>query len=177
MQLSVKQLVASVSALAMFAVGCSDVMRPDGRRGLLSVGASAPDFEARDATGTFVRLSTTPGARVVYFYPKDGTPGCTAEACAFRDSFDRYRRNHITVFGVSGGSEASHASFRKEHGLQFPLASDGNGSIAQRYGVATFVGMPSRITFVVNALGKITHVFKDVDPGVHADQVLAAATP
>jgi len=159
----------------VFALGCGDVMRPDGGRNLLPVGAAAPDFEAIDANGNHVRMLKTSGKRVVYFYPKDGTPGCTKEACAFRDSFQRYLDNHITVFGVSGDSAESHAEFRKEHDLPFPLAADIHGSIAQSYGVATRIGMPARITFIVDSNGKVDRVFEDVDPGVHADQVLAAA--
>lgn len=161
--------------LLLLVGACGGVTRPDGGKGLLPVGAQAPDFTARDATGSTVRLSTTPGFRVVYFYPKDGTPGCTTEACAFRDAFDRYTEAHVTIFGVSADSYESHAEFRREHGLQFPLAADENGSIARSYGVSTFIGMTSRVTFVIDPAGNVKHVFDDVDPGVHADQVLAAA--
>lgn len=170
--------LATLSSLVILAaanLGCGDVTRDDGGRGLLTVGAAAPDFEAIAADGKAVRFQTTPGTRVVYFYPKDGTPGCTKEACAFRDSFQRYVERHITIFGVSGDSAESHAKFRHEHDLPFPLAADENGSIAKSYGVATRIGMPARVTFIVSAQGRVTHTFSDVDPGVHADQVLNAA--
>lgn len=167
-------LVGMLAAL-WTGVGCGETTRPDGKQGLLPVGATAPDFEGRDADGKSVRMSATAGARVVYFYPKDATPGCTKEACAFRDAFDRYTKAGITIFGISGDSHESHEKFRKEHGLPFPLVADESGTIANSYGVPTRVGMPARITFVVDKAGKITRVFDNVDPGVHADEVLAAA--
>lgn len=170
-------LARSVGPLAalLLAVGCGPVVRPDGGVGLLPVGASAPDFEARDAKGQSIRFSTTGGTRVVYFYPKDDTPGCTKEACAFRDAFDRYTEKGITIFGVSGDSHESHEEFRKEHALPFPLAADESGSIRKAYGVSSTFGMPSRVTFLVDEQGKVRRVFSDVDPAVHADEVLAAA--
>lgn len=161
----------------LVSAACGDVARPDGGKGLLTVGAAAPDFEGHDADGKSVRMSTTSGARVVYFYPKDATPGCTKEACAFRDAFARYAAAGITIFGVSGDSRASHDAFRKEHRLPFPLVADESGAVANSYGVPTRVGMPARITFVVDQSGKIARVFENVDPGVHADEVLAAALP
>ena len=162
-------------AVSFLVSACSEATRPDGGKGLLAVGAKAPDLQAHDATGATVRLSTTPGTRVVYFYPKDETPGCTKEACAFRDAFDAYTKAGVTIFGVSGDSVESHEKFRKEHDLPFPLGADESGSVAASYGVQTRMGMPQRVTFLVSAKGIITHVFEDVDPGVHADQVLAAA--
>jgi thioredoxin-dependent peroxiredoxin len=165
-------LLVVVSSLV---AACSDAKRPDGGKGLLAVGARAPEVSALNASGATVRLSSTAGTRVVYFYPKDETPGCTKEACAFRDAFDAYSTAGITIFGVSGDSPASHAKFRKEHDLPFPLASDENGTIAASYGVKTRLGMPQRITFLVDSAGLVTRVFEDVDPAVHAEQVLAAA--
>lgn len=158
----------------LLCLACDDVTRPDGGEGLLEVGAIAPDFEARDAEGKRLRFATTGGSRVVYFYPKDGTPGCTTEACAFRDTFNLYAQAGATIFGVSGDSVESHARFREEHRLPFPLASDEDGEIARGYGVPTRIGMPSRVTFIVDASGKVARVFPDVDPGVHADEVLRA---
>lgn len=147
----------------------------DGGTGLLAVGADAPEFSARDETGSSFALSSLRGkAAVVFFYPKDGTPGCTKEACAFRDNFREYERRGAVLIGVSADSEASHDTFRKEHKLPFPLASDANGSISSAYGVKRMLGMTERITFVVNKQGKIVKVFPNVDPGVHAQEVLAA---
>ncbi len=157
-------------------LACGDVTRPDGGKGLLTIGTPAPDFEGRNADGSAVRMSTTAGTRVVYFYPKDETPGCTKEACAFRDAFARYSAAGITIFGISGDSQESHDAFRTQHQLPFPLVADENGTVAASYGVPTRVGMPSRITFVVDRAGKIARVFENVDPAVHADEVLAAAT-
>lgn len=154
------------------ALGCHS---DDSEHGLLRAGQDAPDFTAIDAQGKPLKLSTTRGARVVYFYPKDGTPGCTKEACAFRDAFARYTAAGVTIFGVSGDSAASHREFRAEHQLPFPLAADEEGTIAASYGVPTRLGMPARITFLVNASGKIQRVFEDVDPALHADEVLSAA--
>jgi peroxiredoxin Q/BCP len=173
---SVLRTTSLVAFIALsFTLACGKVARPDGGEGLLPVGASAPDFEARDARGGVVRFSTTGGTRVVFFYPKDGTPGCTKEACAFRDAFERYTQKGITLFGVSGDSHQSHEEFRREHKLPFPLAADESGSIQKSYGVPSRLGMAARVTFIVDADGKVKRVFEDVDPGVHADEVLAAA--
>ncbi len=156
--------------------GCSTPKRPDGGIGLLSKGAPAPDLEGHDAQGRAVRLSASAGKpRIVYFYPKDGTPGCTKEACAFRDAFTRFETEGVVIFGVSRDSEESHRAFRKEHNLPFPLVSDESGVAQRAYGVSTFLGMPSRVTFLVSPEGTIARVYPDVDPGVHADEVLADA--
>jgi peroxiredoxin Q/BCP len=155
---------------------CGQVKRPDGGQGLLPVGALAPDVEGRDPSGATVRLSEVRGnPAVVYFYPKDGTPGCTTEACAFRDAFKGYEAKHIVVFGVSHDSSDSHAKFAAHHSLPFPLVSDEDGKVARAYGVSNFLGMDSRVTFLVGPDGKVARVWPNVDPGVHADQVLSAA--
>lgn len=155
-------------------VACGASRRSDGGQGPLPVGARAPDFNAVGADGLNVSLASVRGTRIVYFYPKDETPGCTKEACAFRDAFDRYKQAGATIFGVSRDSEESHRKFREHHSLPFPLASDESGEIQKAYGVPSRLGvMASRMTFVVDASGKITHVFEQVDPAVHADEVLA----
>lgn len=148
--------------------------RPDGSVGPLPVGATAPDFQAKTADGKPVRLSDGQGhPRVVYFYPKDETPGCTKEACAFRDAWDRYTARDVWVFGVSRDSEKSHEEFRKKHSLPFPLAADEDGNIQKAYGVPNaFPGIAARMTFLVGPDGKIVHVWTDVDPAIHADEVL-----
>jgi thioredoxin-dependent peroxiredoxin len=145
--------------------------------GMLAVGAQAPELRGRDAAGQPVTLSQQRGKpAIVYFYPKDGTPGCTKEACAFRDAFDRYTQQGIVIFGVSRDSEASHVEFRKEHSLPFPLVADESGELQKAYGVPSmFVVMSSRVTFLVDKQGRIAKVWPDVDPGVHANEVLAAA--
>jgi thioredoxin-dependent peroxiredoxin len=143
---------------------------------LLGVGAAAPDVSGKDATGATVRLSERRGRpAIVYFYPKNDTPGCTKEACAFRDTFDKFKQHGVTIFGVSRDDESSHAAFREKYSLPFPLVADPSGSVQSSYGVPTrFPGMASRVTFLVAADGRIAKVWPDVDPAVHADEVLAA---
>jgi peroxiredoxin Q/BCP len=162
--------------LGVALVACGPVKRPDGGVGLLPIGSAAPDLEGHDAQGKSVRLSERRGhVDVVYFYPKDETPGCTHEACAFRDAFDRYTARGITIFGVSRDSDASHEQFRHKNALPFPLVADEGGVVQRAYGVSGVLGMASRVTFLVGPDGKIARVWPDVDPGVHAAEVLAAA--
>jgi peroxiredoxin Q/BCP len=157
----------------LFPAACK-TQRPDGGTGLLPVGAVAPDFTAKDANGAMVRLSDSAGKpRVVYFYPKDETPGCTKEACAFRDAYDKYRARGVVVFGISRDSEASHDEFRKRHSLPFPLVADEKGTVQAAYGVPSRVGHAARVSFLVGRDGKIEHVWPDVDPVSHALDVLA----
>ena len=166
---------ALVSSTALF-VACGSAKRPDGGAGLLPVGASAPDVEGIDASGKTVRLSSLRGhAAVVFFYPKDGSPGCTKEACAFRDAFTRFESAGVTLFGVSRDSAESHTSFAAEHHLPFPLVADESGDVERAYGVGSFLGMTKRVSFLVDAQGKVLRVWPDVDPAIHADEVLGAA--
>ncbi|MCB9595059.1 MAG: peroxiredoxin [Sandaracinaceae bacterium] len=142
----------------------------------LAVGSEAPDFTARDQSGTTRHLSALRGGVVVlYFYPRDETPGCTAEACAFRDVWERYEDADVTVLGVSVDDVASHLAFAQHHSLPFSLIADVDASIATAYQVATRQGdtvYAQRVTYVIDAEGRIAHVFGQVDPGVHADEVL-----
>jgi peroxiredoxin Q/BCP len=166
----------TVFGVAALAVACGATQRPDGGKGLLPVGATAPDFAATDAFGKPVRLSETAGhLRVVYFYPKDETPGCTKEACGFRDAFDEYKKRGIALFGVSRDSEESHRKFREHHSLPFFLAADPSGDVQRAYGVPGHLGIASRVTFLVDANGKVSHVWEKVDPAVHSAEVLAQA--
>jgi len=154
------------------------VKRPDGGEGLLSVGASAPDFQATTKQGDPVKLSALEAsdhAVVVYFYPKDETPGCTKEACAFRDAWNKFESEHVGIVGVSRDTEKSHREFVKNHDLPFPLAADEDGAIAKAYGVKSTMGYSERVSFLVGKDGKILKVWPKVDPAVHADEVLAAA--
>jgi peroxiredoxin Q/BCP len=165
---------------------CGAQQRPDGATGVLAIGAAAPDLEGVDIAGKRFRLSDARShsdpsdiankakPSVVYFYPKDGTPGCTKEACAFRDTWSRFSERGVVVFGVSRDSEASHADFLKQHELPFPLVADESGAIQAAYGVPSRLGMAARVTFLVDQTGRIAHVWPDVDPGVHADEVLKA---
>lgn len=144
--------------------------------GLLATGSQAPDVEGKDAKGQAQHLIDRRGhVSIVYFYPKDGTPGCTKEACAFRDTFDKFNQRGVTIFGVSRDDEASHAKFRAEHSLPFPLVSDPSGAVQKAYGVPDRApGLASRVTFLVAADGRIAKVWPDVDPAVHADEVFKA---
>ena len=131
--------------LALFGA-CGPVKRPDGGSGLLPVGAPAPDFEGRDGAGKIVRLSDVRGhPAIVYFYPKDETPGCTHEACAFRDAFSRFEARKVTVFGVSHDGADSHEAFRAHYALPFPLVADEDGNVDRAYGVPTMLGMSKRV--------------------------------
>ena len=166
----------AVTSAVVFSCG-GPVKRPDGGMGLLPVGAPAPEVAGEDAEGNVHHLSEVRGSpAVVYFYPKDETPGCTAEACAFRDAWKRFEAAHVTIFAVSRDTEESHKAFAKEHELPFSLVADPSGEVSERYGVPSIAGMTRRVTFLVGKDGKIAKVWPEVDPGVHADQVLAEAT-
>ncbi len=156
-----------VWALAL-TLGCSSTR-------LLAPGARAPEFRASDQSGHERSLSECRGRPVVlYFYPRDATPGCTREACSFRDVWGRFEAVGAQVFGVSTDDVASHAAFAREHRLPFPLLADPDGVIVRAYGVGRTLGMASRITYLIDREGVIRRVFPDVDPGVHAQQVLDA---
>ncbi len=169
---------SSAVLLVCLAVGCtsSEVKRPDGGVGMLPVGATAPDLSGIDQAGAPHKLSDERGHPVViYFYPKDATPGCTTEACAFRDSWEKYKAAGVQVFGVSADGRASHQSFSKEHQLPFPLIVDDSGVWARAFGVKTTMGMDSRVTFLLGPDGKVAKEYPSVDPGVHAAEVLRDA--
>jgi len=145
-------------------------------------GTIAPNFTANDAHGETLKLKDLRGQKVVlYFYPKDDTPGCTKEACSFRDAFADFKKRGIKVLGVSVDSEASHKKFTAKYKLPFTLLSDPDHSIADAYGVygekkfmgRTYLGV-KRITFLIDEKGKIKKVFEKVKPEQHAQDVLAA---
>jgi peroxiredoxin Q/BCP len=145
--------------------------------GMLGVGKPAPDVEGTTEQGTTLRLSQTKGTiAVVYFYPKDETPGCTKEACAFRDNYSAFESAGVTVFGVSRDTAQSHAAFRAHYQLPFVMVADPNGTAQQAYGVPSKApGIAARVTFLIDRSGKIAHVWPDVDPVQHAKEVLDAA--
>lgn len=145
-------------------------------------GSVAPDFKANDGNGQTVRLKDLRGEKVVlYFYPKDDTPGCTKEACSFRDAFGDFKKRGIKVLGVSTDSEASHKKFATKYKLPFTLLADPGHAIADAYGVygekkfmgRTYMGV-KRITFLIDEKGKIKKVFEKVKPEEHAREVLEA---
>jgi peroxiredoxin Q/BCP len=168
--------LAVLAAPLLSLLGCGGAVRPDGGRGLLPPGAPAPDVSARDQEGRLHRLAEARGRPVVvYFYPRDATPGCTREACAFRDAWGRYRQAGIAVFGVSTQDEASHARFAQEHRLPFPLLADTGHTWVKAFGVPVRLGMAARVSFLIGLDGRVTKVYPNVDPGVHAAQILADA--
>jgi peroxiredoxin Q/BCP len=145
---------------------------------LLPVGAVAPEVTGKDAAGTPVKLSAQKGKfAVVYFYPKDETLGCTKEACAFRDAFDKFFKAGVTIFAVSRDPDSSHVAFREHYHLQFPMVADPVGTVQRAYRVPPAkpgVEITARVTFLVGPDGKIARVWPKVDPVVNAGEVLAA---
>ena len=149
---------------------------------MLKEGTTAPAFKTTDANGDTVSLKDLRGHKVVlYFYPKDDTPGCTKEACSFRDAFAKFKKRGIAVFGVSPDSEASHKKFETKYKLPFTLLADTDRSIAESYGVwgeKKFMGRKYmgvlRTTFLIDEKGKIKKVFEKVKPEDHASEVLEA---
>ncbi|HEY0322196.1 MAG TPA: thioredoxin-dependent thiol peroxidase [Pyrinomonadaceae bacterium] len=147
---------------------------------MLKEGDTAPDFATRDERGQAVKLSDLRGQRVVlYFYPKDDTPGCTKEACSFRDQFQDFKDAGIKVLGVSLDSEESHQAFISKYNLPFTLLSDTDHAVSDAYGVygeqswgdKTYMGV-ARKTFLIDEQGKIKKVFDKVNVEQHADEVM-----
>lgn len=144
---------------------------------LIAVGSEAPALARVDQRGQAVALRADKPS-LVYFYPKDGTPGCTKEACAFRDSWQRYESAGVRVIGVSSDSEADHRKFAQEHSLQFSLIADPEHTWSDAFGVprhALMGNLDARVSFLIDKANKVAKVYQDVDPGVHADQVLGDA--
>jgi peroxiredoxin Q/BCP len=151
-------------------------------RPVITEGTPAPDFELKSDTGETVKLSDLRGAPVVlYFYPRDDTPGCTKQACGIRDAWDAFRERGAVVLGVSPDTEASHARFRDKYGLPFTLLADPEHRLAETYGFwveKTFAGKKhmgvERSTVVIAADGTVAKVFRRVKPDEHAARVLEA---
>jgi peroxiredoxin Q/BCP len=143
--------------------------------GMPAVGSVAPAIMLQDQTGRVRTLAEYRGHPVVvYFYPRDATPGCTAEACAFRDAWDRLQATGTVILGISTDDVISHQRFHDEHNLPFDLLSDPEETAATAYGVPVHGGFASRVSFLVDRQGNVARVFPDVDPGVHCDEVIAA---
>jgi peroxiredoxin Q/BCP len=145
-------------------------------------GITAPDFELPDETGELRKLSDFRGQSVVlYFYPKDDTPGCTTEACNFRDDYSAYEKAGVVILGVSPDSVKSHVKFKEKYGLTFPLLADEDHKVCELYGVwalkksrgREYMGV-LRTTFLIDAEGQIVHVFEKVKPAEHSAEVLEA---
>ena len=151
-------------------------------QGWLAVGAPAPDFTLPTHDGGTLSLASLRGKPVVlYFYPKDDTPGCTVEACGFRDALPRIGRHRAVVLGISADGPASHARFRAKYKLPFTLLADEDHAVADRFGAwrekslygRTFMGI-ARSTFIIDSAGRVAAVFTKVKPDGHADEVLEA---
>jgi peroxiredoxin Q/BCP len=126
------------------------------------VGAQAPDFTLPDQAGNQVSLKDFRGQKavVLYFYPKDNTTGCTAEACAFRDSYEVFKEAGAEVIGISSDSEDTHQGFASRYQLPFVLLSDKGGKVRKQYGVPTTLGViPGRVTYVIDKDGVVRHIF------------------
>ena len=147
----------------------------------LEVGMKAPDFKSTDQHGNPVSLKDFHGRKVVlYFYPKDNTPGCTKEACAFRDSFEKFKKAGVEILGVSIDNEKSHRSFAEKFNLPFRLLADADKKIVEAYGVwaektrygRKYMGT-LRTTFLIDETGRVSGVFPKVKPEEHAEEILA----
>jgi peroxiredoxin Q/BCP len=143
---------------------------------LLAAGAEVPALETMAHDGTIIQLHKLGKPAVVYFYPADDTPGCTAEACAFRDVWTQYETADVLVIGVSTQDLESKRAFAEKHELPFPLVADTDESWAKSFGVTVRGGYASRVSFLLDRSGKIAKVYPDVDPGVHAQEILADAS-
>lgn len=136
---------------------------------MLNIGAPAPDFSAPDQNGVEHKLAAYRGRWILlYFYPRDNTPGCTAEACAFRDNYEALSGAGLAVLGVSTDSVASHEKFAKQFHLPFPLLSDGDKKIVSAYGAD---GAVKRISYLIGPDGKIAKAYPRVKPEEHAAEI------
>ena len=149
---------------------------------MVEEGKAAPDFELTSDKGERVKLSDFRGKPVVlYFYPKDDTPGCTTQACGIRDEYGEFEKRDAVVLGVSPDTEESHVKFRDKHQLPFTLLADPEHEVAEAYGVwgerkfagKTYMGI-NRSTFVIDAEGNVSKAMRGVKPDTHAGKVLAA---
>jgi thioredoxin-dependent peroxiredoxin len=149
---------------------------------MVEEGKPAPDFTLTSDSGQTVKLSDLRGKPVVlYFYPKDDTPGCTAQACGIRDDYGQFEERGAVVLGVSPDDESSHVKFKEKYGLPFTLLADPTHEVSEEYGVwkeknyagKTYMGV-ERSTFLIDSKGTVTKVMRRVKPDTHADDVLAA---
>lgn len=163
-------ILLALGALAFF------VMRGAGRGAVPDVGAIAPDFDLPDAANRRQRLADYRGRwLVLYFYPRDATPTCTAEACNLRDGYAAFQARNVALLGVSLDDAASHADFARTHGLPFPLLSDMDATVARAYGSLWDFGVfraAKRHTFLIAPDGRIAKVYLDVAADRHADDIL-----
>ena len=146
----------------------------------LKIGAKAPAFSLKDTNGNTVKLADFKGQKVVlYFYPKDMTPGCTKEACAFRDDYGELQQRGVVVLGVSADEQKAHQKFTEKYALPFPLLSDPDHTMMEKYhawGEKTLYGRKYmgilRVTYIIDEEGKVVHFFAKVKPETHSQDVL-----
>ncbi|MEM5811859.1 MAG: thioredoxin-dependent thiol peroxidase [Candidatus Aenigmatarchaeota archaeon] len=146
----------------------------------LKINQKAPNFNLKDQNGKVHKLSDYKGKWVlIYFYPKDNTPGCTKEACAIRDNFLEFRNLKLKVLGISTDSVESHKKFAERYNLPFPLLADTKKEVVKRYGVLVKKKVATRehegvlrTSFLINPQGKIVKIYKNVKPEIHAEEVL-----
>lgn len=143
---------------------------------ILQVGDTAPELKLKDQNGNLVFLRDFAGKKwvVLYFYPKDDTPGCTKEACSFRDESHRLERFNVQVLGVSVDNRESHQAFARKLKLSFPLLADPDRKVTKTYGALAFYRLAKRMTFIIDPEGTIRKVFSQVNPKTHVEEVVTA---
>jgi peroxiredoxin Q/BCP len=174
------RLILILFAILVAAGGAAVLLRPrSAEAAMLNVGDIAPNFSAEAIAGDQtipVHLVDYRGRRIVlYFYPKDNTPGCTREACAFRDGYAKLQNWGIIVLGCSVDGADAHRAFAKKHRLPFPLLLDPEKKIAKAYGADNgipILGLDKRVTYLIGEDGRIAAVYPQVDPATHANQII-----
>ena len=142
----------------------------------LELGQPAPDFKLKDQNDNLVFLRDFANRMwvVLYFYPKDQTPGCTKEASSFRDNIDRFIALNVQVLGVNVDNSCSHKSFSNRYQLNFPLLADTTKKVTKAYGALAFYRLPRRMTFIIDPAGRIRKIFSHVNPSNHVEELLVA---
>ena len=163
--------------LFYFNINASSQTIKSGKMDTIKVGSAVPEFRLNDQNGKEFDINSVKGKHnlVIYFYPKDETPGCTAEACSFRDQFDVFKAEDAVIIGISGQSVASHLEFANKYHLNFTLLSDEGNNIRKLFGVPTTLGMPGRVTYVANKEGKVVFVFNSqINAKKHIEEAIKA---
>ncbi len=143
---------------------------------MITLNTKAPKFTLLDQDGKETSLSQFLGQKVLlYFYPKDGTPGCTKEACVIAEMYDEFKKAGIAVLGVSADSPESHTKFRAKYHLPFTLLSDPEKLVIAQYGAKSLIGITKRISYLIDEAGIISKVYPKVDPASHAGEILVDA--
>lgn len=166
-------LFASLLVVLAFPARSAPRDEESGSERSVSVGSPAPDFILPDQTGTEYSLSQFKGKKnvVLYFYPKDDTPGCTKEACGFRDLSAVFDSVHTVILGVSVDDTDSHGRFARKYNLNFPILSDADKEVSKKYDALSFYGMSKRHTYVIDTQGIVRMLYTDVDVSKHSQEV------